>query len=946
MTVETPTKNALVAQDRIGGYDWSYQAEEEHLTNFALMAHTSSGSSSSSDSEVDSCSKSCVKAYATLKEQYDIKLKDNALVENKKKLEKVEKERDELKLTLEKFQNSSKSLNNLLESQVCAKFKTGLGYNTASSTTASPAVESFMNSSEMLKKQEYNKSKFDKGYHAVPLPYTGNFIPFKSNLTFIDEIVESENMDVTTIVTPGNVKKVVSNHESTDVKNNGDAVEPKTVRKNSFRPPVIEDWNSDDDSEVEFIPNVEDKTVRPSTEKIKFVKFARETVAKADPDVVSMIQTASHLSLDAVGNIQTASSEPGLESSSIFIPVSYLVCFLSNLSQITFAHTELQCLYLHKVKECECLAEKLSKQTENIVQLILFIVDMVALRHTDMDNLKSWVNFVKKYLVGKAKRSTFKTKIVPSFKGRLNLLHMDLCGPMRIESINWKKYILAEAIATACYTQNKSLIIPKEEKTPYHIINVRKPSLKHLYIFGCTYYITQNGENLDKIKEKGDSCILVGYSTQSKGYRVFNKRTRLIVESIHINFDEIKELSKASNYDNSGPVPQLQKTSDHNRLELRTNDHNNEPSSSKMVPNVSPPANTNALSIQELEFLFSPLFEEYFKLDNLQLKVVNVFHSSCTLIHEEAESSTGYVDNLNMHTFYQRHQSEHRWTKDHPSKQVLGNPSKPVQTRMTSSVRQTITKGYAQEEDIDFEESFAPVARLEAVWIFVAYAAHKSFPIYQMDVKTAFLNDPLKEEVYVEQPNGFVDPDHPEKVYRLRKALYGLKQAPRAIHQSLRGSFINQAKYALEILKKHGMERCESLGTPLATKPKLDADLSDANHVGCIDTRKITSGGIHFLGDKLVSWMLKKQNYTAMSSAEAEYVALSSAIAILYNPMQHSLTKHIHTRCHFIKEQVEHGWVNGNGSNPGGGFGKPGGGRETHGGEDGLEGPGGQLSMV
>ncbi|GJW06136.1 retrovirus-related pol polyprotein from transposon TNT 1-94 [Tanacetum coccineum] len=96
-----------------------------------------------------------------------------------------------------------------------------------------------------------------------------------------------------------------------------------------------------------------------------------------------------------------------------------------------------------------------------------------------------------------------------------------------------------------------------------------------------------------------------------------------------------------------------------------------------------------------------------------------------------------------------------------------------------------VAKGYAQEEGIDFEESFAPVARLEAVRIFVAYAAHKSFPIYQMDVKTAFLNGPLKEEVYVAQPDGFVDPDHPEKVYRLRKALYGLKQAPRAWYDEL-----------------------------------------------------------------------------------------------------------------------------------------------------------------
>ncbi|GJS40644.1 ribonuclease H-like domain-containing protein [Tanacetum coccineum] len=326
VTVETPTENFLVTQDGIRGYDWSYQAEEEHPTNFTLMAHTSSRSSSSSDFEVDSCSKSCVKAYDTLKEQYDslssdykrsqfnlvsykaglesvearlahykkneavfeesinvlkleVKLRDTALVENKKKLEKAEKERDELKLTLEKFQNSSKSLNNLLESQVIDKFKTGLGYNAASSTAASPAVESFVNSSEMLENQENNKSKSDKGYHAVPPPFTGNFIPRKPDLTFMDEIVESENMDVTTVVTPSNVNTVESNLESAGVKSNDDAVEPKIVRKNSFRPPVIEDWNSNDKSEVEIIPK--DKTVSSSTEKIKFVKTARETVEKS-----------------------------------------------------------------------------------------------------------------------------------------------------------------------------------------------------------------------------------------------------------------------------------------------------------------------------------------------------------------------------------------------------------------------------------------------------------------------------------------------------------------------------------------------------------------------------------------------------------------------------------------------------------------------------------------
>ncbi|GKB31164.1 hypothetical protein Tco_0870565 [Tanacetum coccineum] len=189
-----PTKSLGCSKIEIEGMNRSYQSEEEHpYKHPLLMAHTSSGSSSSSDSEVDSCSKSCVKAYATLKEQYD-------------------------------------------------------RYNAASSTAASPAIESFVNSSEMLENQGNNKSRSDKGYHAVPPSFTGNFIPFKPDLTFMDKIVKSKNIDVITVVTPSNVKNVESNHEFADVKNNGDAVEPKTVKMNSFRHPVIEDWNSNDNS--------------------------------------------------------------------------------------------------------------------------------------------------------------------------------------------------------------------------------------------------------------------------------------------------------------------------------------------------------------------------------------------------------------------------------------------------------------------------------------------------------------------------------------------------------------------------------------------------------------------------------------------------------------------------------------------------------------------------
>nr|GFA14835.1 hypothetical protein [Tanacetum cinerariifolium] len=222
--------------------------------------------------------------------------------------------------------------------------------------------------------------------------------------------------------------------------------------------------------------------------------------------------------------------------------------------------------------------------------------------------------------VSKAKGISFKSKAVPSLKGMLNLIHMDLCVPMRngvverqnrtlveaartmLSASKLPLFFWAEVIATACYTQNKSIIVQTHDKMAYHIINDRKPSIKHLHIFGCICYLTRDGENLDKIKEKWDPCTLVGYSTQSKGYHVYNKRTRLIVESIHIRFDEIKEMSemyvandtsslvpqrqKASDYDNSDPIPQLQ--------------------------NVSSSADAHVPSQQELDLLFGPLYVEFF----------------------------------------------------------------------------------------------------------------------------------------------------------------------------------------------------------------------------------------------------------------------------------------------------------------------------------------------
>nr|GEX78401.1 hypothetical protein [Tanacetum cinerariifolium] len=208
-------------------------------------------------------------------------------------------------------------------------------------------------------------------------------------------------------------------------------------------------------------------------------------------------------------------------------------------------------------------------------------------------------------------------------------------------------------------------------------------------------------------------------------------------------------------------------------------------------------------SQQELDLLFSPLYNDFFTAG--------------------VESSSHNIGNSNVPTFNQPQVFEYRWMKDHPLEQVRRNPSKPMQTR-----RQLAT---------DLEMS---------VQIFVTYAAHKSFPIYQIDVKTTFLNGPLMEEVYVAQTDGFVDPDHLEK-----------------------------AKYALEILYKHRMEKGQSIGTPMATKPKLNVDLS-GNPVDQTDNRS-KIGSLMYLTSSRPD--IVQADCTTMSSAEAEYVTLSGSCA-------------------------------------------------------------------
>ncbi|GKD55291.1 retrovirus-related pol polyprotein from transposon TNT 1-94 [Tanacetum coccineum] len=278
------------------------------------------------------------------------------------------------------------------------------------------------------------------------------------------------------------------------------------------------------------------------------------------------------------------------------------------------------------------------------------------------------------------------------------------------------------------------------------------------------------------------------------------------------------------------------------------------------------------------------------------------------------DSSSGDVSLAESTQVIQPHNHIGIWSKDHPIDNVIGNPSLPVSTRkqlatnalsclynsVLSKVEPKIVKTAMDEE------SFAPVAWIEAIQIFIANVASKNMIIYHMDVKTAFLNGELKEEVYTSQLEGFVDPDHPTHVYRIKKALYGLNQALRvwktSKHILLVQIYVDDIIFAStdpkasDIFSKE-MNTSDPVDTPMVDRSKLDKDplgilwypkdiameltaYADANRAGCQDTKRSTSGSAQFLGDKLVSWSSKKHKSTAISTIEVEYIAIVDPTSI------------------------------------------------------------------
>nr|GEW91010.1 hypothetical protein [Tanacetum cinerariifolium] len=429
--------------------------------------------------------------------------------------------------------------------------------------------------------------------------------------------------------------------------------------------------------------------------------------------------------------------------------------------------------------------------------------------------------------LSKSKKSSHQPKAEDTNQKKSYLLHMDLCGLMRMESINGKKYILVivddysrftlvkflrskdeapdaiikcikniqvhlnaivrnlgvverrnwtlvedahtmltfskallflwdEAINTACYTQNRSLIRLRYTKTPYKLMYDKKPDLSFLHVFGSLCYPTNDSEDLGKLNAKADIGIFVGYAPTKKAFRIYSKRIQKIMKPFINDWDHLFQ-PMFDEYFN--PLP----------------------SANSLVQVAATP---RAVDIADSLGVEKSLKTPHFNDDPL--------HKT---LHED---STSQGSSSNVRPFHTPFKLPGKWTKNHPIAEVIGDSSCSVKKDECGGVLKNkarlVAKGYRREDGKDFEESFAPT----------------------------FLNGELREVVYVSHLEGFVDPDKLNHMYKLKKALYGLKQVPCVCP---RGIFSNQSNYALEIIKKYGMLSSDPVDTLIVDKSKLDKGL-------------------------------------------------------------------------------------------------------------------------
>nr|GEV43076.1 hypothetical protein [Tanacetum cinerariifolium] len=542
----------------------------------------------------------------------------------------------------------------------------------------------------------------------------------------------------------------------------------------------------------------------------------------------------------------------------------------------------------------------------------------------------------------------------------------------------------AEAVNTACFVQNRVLVTKPHNKTSYELLHGRTPSIGFMRPFGCPVTILNTLDHLGKFQGKVDEGFLVGYSVCSKAFRVFNSRTRIVQETLHVNFLETKpnvagigptwlfdidSLSGTMNYhsvsaqnqpnsvagfqDSFGaekareevtqtyvlfPVcsaqtrKQADKTERENKgkspvesfigfrdlntefEECSNNSSNGVNAASSTVPTVGHNFinNTNIFSAAgPFNTAVSPTYEKSSFIDASTSSHDPYMPALQELIYSDDEDVVGAEADINnlKSSIPVSPIPTTKIHKDHPISQIIGDLSLTTQTRsMARAVKdqgglsqmfdkdfhtcmfacflsqeepkrvymnkkdkrdiviknkaRLVAQGHTQEEGINYEKVFAPVARIGAIRLFLAYASFMGFLVYQMDVNSASLYGTIEEEVYVCQPPGFEDLDHLDKVYKVVKALYGLHQAPRAWYETL-------ATYLLEndniIFGAMNKDLCKSFEKLMKDRFQMS---SIGEHTFFLGLRvKQKKDGIFISQDKYIAEILRKFGLTEGKSA-------------------------------------------------------------------------------
>ncbi|GKA74354.1 retrovirus-related pol polyprotein from transposon TNT 1-94 [Tanacetum coccineum] len=487
------------------------------------------------------------------------------------------------------------------------------------------------------------------------------------------------------------------------------------------------------------------------------------------------------------------------------------------------------------------------------------------------------------------------------------------------------------AVDTSTYIINRVSIRRILGKTPYELLRGRKPNLNYFRVFGSKCFILNTKDYLTKFDPKSYEGVFLGYSQNSKAYIILNKQTMKVEESLNVTFDETPPPPKTSPLEDDELVEEeaieVSKTkpigNDLEDISLENNQIVNiKESKTHPLENVIGNLNQRTLRSQAQDksnfFCF---------ISTIEPKNIN-----------EALKDENWV--MAMQEELNQFKTNDVWELvPNPMDMTIIGTKWVYRNKLdengvvTRNKARLVAQGYNQQEGIDYDETYAPVARLESIRILLAYAYALDFKLYQMDVKSAFLNGFINEEVYVAQPLGFIDFAKPNYVYRLKKALYGLKQAPKAWYDRLKAflikhdysmgmvdntlftkkkdSNLNQSKYIKEMLKKFGLEDSKPIKTPMSTETKLTRDeegesvdntkyrgmigtthlglwypkgsgietivYADSDHAGDYVDRKSTSGVCTFMGCCLTSWFSKKQTALAISTTKAEYVSVGKA---------------------------------------------------------------------